>query len=171
MNDDDDQDARSRRQIARAEVRDVGERSSKLANTLMKLSEPALDKLQLQDDVREAVDRARKVKSLTARRRAERALAGDLRGLDLDAVERQLTDYKEGGAAEARRFQDAEKWRTRLVAEGTAALASFPGGRDDKLPYLIADAQSERTTGRPAGAGRKLFRYIAERLKRLTAGS
>src|SRR4051812_39445646 len=129
--DEDEEDARSRRQIARAETRDAGERSTKLANKLMKLSEVALDKLPLEEDVRAAGDRARQVKAHVARRRAERALAGDLRGLDLDAVERQLADYKEGDEAEARRFKAAEQWRSRMVAEGTAVLASFPGGRDD----------------------------------------
>jgi ribosome-associated protein len=169
-NDDEEEDVRSRRQLARAESRDAGERSAKLARTLMEIGEPALAKLQLDEEMRDAVDRARRVRTDQARRRAERALAGDIRRLDLDAVERQLADFKEGSVAEARRFKTAEEWRARLIAEGTAALSSFPGGADALLPDLIADAQRERATGRPAGAARKLFRHVAERLK-TTAGS
>ena len=77
-----DVDDRSNRQIARQRRRAAGDRSATLAAALMKLGEPALRKLDLDDDdLRDAIDRARAVTSHIARRRAERALAGELRAL------------------------------------------------------------------------------------------
>ncbi len=163
--DDDDEEHRSRRQLQRANQRDVGERSARLARELMKLAEASLAKLDLDEDVRDAVDTARATRTDVARRRAERQLAGDLRRLDLEAVEKQLATFHETGAGNTRRFQDAEQWRARLIELGTAALAGFPGGGDDQLPELIEAAQRERATGKPRGAARALFRHIAERLK------
>ena len=67
MSDRDDR-GESRRQIARREQRTAGERSARLANALMKLSASALGKLGLDEELREAVDRARAVTSQVARR-------------------------------------------------------------------------------------------------------
>jgi ribosome-associated protein len=130
----------------------------------MKLSAPALAALHLDDDLRAAIDRARAVTSPGARRRAERGLAGELRRADLADVERRLAGADSGGA-EARVFKLAEGWRARLIAEGPAAAASFPGGTDDALPDLIKNAQRERDTGRPRGAARALFRHLFARLQ------
>jgi ribosome-associated protein len=155
----------SRRQVARRQRRKAGDRSARLANTLMKAPESSLGKLGLDDDLREAVDRARAVTSPIARRRAERALAGDLRRIDLAELETRLANVQETGAAEPRLFHLAEKWRTRLIEEGSAAAAEFPGGNQDPLPALIQQARRERDTGRPPGAARALFRHVMAVLK------
>jgi ribosome-associated protein len=163
---DDDEDERSARQIARGERRDAGDRSARLAKTLMKLPDLAVRKLALDDDVREAISRARAVTSHIARRRAERTLASDLRGFDLEALERQLASASDRERTGARQFQLAEQWRARLIDQGITAAAELPGGADDELALLVEAAQRERTTGKPPGAARALFRAIAERLKR-----
>jgi ribosome-associated protein len=168
--DDDEVEELSARQQKRADQRDAGQRSAKLANALMKLSAVALDKVKLDDDIRVSVDRARAVKSLIARRRAERALAGELRRYELADVEIQLGTIRETAQSESERFKEAERWRARLIDEGTAVLASFPGGGDKQLPTLIENAQREKKTGKPAGAARALFRHVAELLRRSAIG-
>lgn len=162
---DDERDVdEPRRQVARRERRAAGDRSARVARTLMKMSDADAAKLQLEEDLRTALDRARAVTSPGARRRAERGLAGELRRADLDEVERRLAGAADAGAAEARRFKLAEAWRARLIAEGVGAAASFPGGPDDDMPALVQDAQRERDTGRPRGAARALFRHLVARL-------
>lgn len=131
----------------------------------MKLSASAVVKLELEEGLREAVDRARAVTSHIARRRAERALAGDLRRFDLVEVDAKLAKLNETGASDVQRFHLAEQWRARLIEEGIAAAATFPGAADEELPRLVDAAQRERTTGRPPGAARALFRHIVEALK------
>lgn len=161
-----DDDTRTARQIARSKQRRAGDRSAALANKLMKLSDALVNKLDVDEDTREAIARARAVTSHVARRRAERTLAGDLRRLDnLGEIEEQLARVQESGNADARLFQLAEQWRARLVDEGAGALMSFPGGGDDELPRLVDAARRERETGRPPGAARALFRHIVQLLK------
>ena len=158
-------DDRSNRQISRAKRRKDGDRSARLAREIMKLSPSALKKLELDEDQRDAVDRAVVVTTLAARRRAERTLAGDLRRFDLVDLEAKLAALGDSVNADAKHFHNAENWRTRMIAEGVAAIAEFPGGGDDELPRLIDAAQREHTTGRPPGAARKLFRHIVALLK------
>lgn len=156
---------KSARQISRAKQRKAGDRSSRLANALMKLPAPAVKKLELEEDLREAVDRARAVTALIARRRAERTLAGDLRRFDLVELAAKLAKVHEAGNVDTQLLHLAEQWRARLIAEGDTAAAAFPGGATPELMRLIAAAQRERDSGRPPGAARALFRFVAEELK------
>jgi len=160
-NDDD----RTARQIARGKRRQAGDRSARLANALMKLAAPALKKLELDEELRETIERARTVTAHVARRRAERTLAGELRRFDLAELAGQLARLDQAGRTDAHELHLAETWRARLLEGGVAAAATFPGGAGDELPRLIDAAQRERATGRPPGAARALFRHIANALK------
>jgi ribosome-associated protein len=160
-----DDEMKSARQIARSKQRKAGDRSAKLAHQLMQLGAPALKKLELDDDLREAIDRARSVTAHIARRRAERTLAGELRRFDLVALAATLARVHEAGQLDTRDLHLAEHWRARLIEEGLAAAAEFPGGADEELPRLIDAARRERDTGRPPGAARALFRHVVEALK------
>ncbi len=156
-------DERSPRQVSRSQTKKDGDRSAKLARVLMDMKQAALVKLELDDELREAIDRARKVESLSARRRAERTLAGDLRGIDLVELATKIENAGTGNDPGIQHFHTVERWRDRLLAED-AALAEFPAP-DDELPRLIAAAKRERDTGKPPGAQRTLFRHISSLLK------
>lgn len=158
-------DDKTARQIARSQQRRAGDRSAQLANALMKLSEPAVKKLELEDDLREAIDRARTVTTHIARRRAERTLAGELRRHELGEVEAALAKVQDSGGGDVRQFHLAEQWRATLIEQGMAAADSFPAPIDDELPRLVDAARRERETGRPPGAARALFRHITMLLK------
>lgn len=162
---DRENDDRTARQIARGKRRKAGDRSARLATALMKLPAPALKKLELDEELRETIERARAVTAHIARRRAERTLAGELRRFDLPELDDQLARIDEAGSTDAQQFHLAETWRARLLEGGVAAAATFPGGVGDELPRLIDAAQRERATGRPPGAARALFRHIATALK------
>lgn len=158
--DDDDDRPESRRTIARRQRREAGDLSGKLANDLMKLSASMLGELDLDDDLRDLIDRTRAIASQKARRRAERSLAGELRSYDLADLAAQLARVQSAGRAGPALFQQAEQWRERLIAEGISAAAGLPGDTGHPLPRLIERAQRERETGRPKGAARALFRHI-----------
>jgi ribosome-associated protein len=158
-------DDRTARQISRSKTKRAGDRSAKVALQLMKLKDHQLAKLDIEDELREEIETARHVPSHIARRRAERTLAGELRHVDLAVLEDKLAKLEQGDAGDVRKLHEAERWRARLIEEGIAAAADFPGGHDDELPRLIDAAQRERDTGRPPGAARALFRYVMARLQ------
>src|SRR5215475_207256 len=90
-----DRDGESRRQAERRQRRVAGDRSARIASTLMKLADSTLAKLEIDDDLRDAIEHARAVTSPIARRRAERTLAGVLRRIDLSALETGLAGARE----------------------------------------------------------------------------
>ncbi len=166
---DNHDDGETPRQLARRQRRDAGKRSARVAHTLMQLPEALLDGLGLDDDLRRAVLQARRVTSHVARRREERHLAGALRRVDVEELEVRLSHVEEGGRANARQFQLAESWRARLIEGGMAAAeafcVSFAGADRTALAKLIEEAQRERSTGRPRGAARALFRLVMGALR------
>lgn len=163
--DSDDRDGESRRAIARRQTRKAGDRSAKLARTLMEVKDSVLGKLDLDEDVLAEITTARAITSQIARRRAERTVAGALRHVDLVDLAAKLTNIEETGNADPRMFHLAEMWRTKLVEGGMAAAADFPGDTGEPLAQLIVKAQSERDKGKPPGAGRALFRHVVAMLK------
>ncbi|HSD90239.1 MAG TPA: ribosome biogenesis factor YjgA [Kofleriaceae bacterium] len=167
MSNDDDENPRV---LVKRQKRAAGDRSAKLARILMQVPDTTVGKLELGEELQDEVERARKVTSQIARRRAERTLAGALRAIDLVDLQRKLDNVQATGSAEPRMFHLAEKWRARLIEEGSAAAEQFPGGNVDPLPSLIHQARRERDTGKPPGAARALFRHVLEVLKTHEAG-
>jgi ribosome-associated protein len=163
--DGEDDDPRSARQIAREHQREDGERSARLSKALLALPTAALRKLELDDDLRASVDATRAIKSHIARRRAERALAGQLRRADLDVLEYAVAKLRDARADATLKHHTAERWRDRLIADGATAAETFAPGVTPHLLRLIEDAQRERDTGRPRGAGRALYRYLVEAMR------
>lgn len=160
-----DRSDKTRRQIVRAAVKKDGNRSSRVAAQLMKLSDAVIRKLELSIELTDTIKRARAIPSQQARRRAERELAGELRHVDIADVSDRIAKVLETGSVETRHLHLAEQWRAKLVEGGIAAAADFPGGPDDELGRHIERARAERDTGKPPGAGRTLFRHIAAILK------
>lgn len=147
----------------REEKREVGQRSQKLARELMNLLDAKLAEVRLDDVVREEVEASRRHTAPAARRREERRLGGVLREFDMDDIEAALHEATADQRAEAARFKRTERWRTRLVEDddGAAALATELGvPLDEAFVQAIDDARHERATGRPKGAGKKLFKLL-----------
>ncbi len=160
-----DRSDKTRRQIVRAAVKKDGNRSSRVAAQLMKLSDAVIRKLELGVELTDTIKRARAIPSQQARRRAERELAGELRHVNIADVQDRIAKVLETGSVETKHLHLAEQWRAKLIEGGIAAAADFPGGPDDELGRHIERARAERDTGKPPGAGRALFRHIAAILK------
>ena len=160
------------RQIARSKVRRDGDRSGRFARDLMELGAAVLKKLNLEEEMQEVVDRARKVTSHVARRRAERTLAGELRKFDLTELAEKLAKAGQQSDEDVRKFHLAEQWRAKLIEEGMAAAAEMPGAAgDEELPRLVDAARREKATGKPPGAARTLFRHVVGMLEAAEASA
>jgi len=169
MEERDDDDLESPRQNARRRRKEAGNRSTKVAHALMELRATALKKLTLTDEIREATERARATKTMGARRREERRLAGVLRSLDLADVEAQLEEQSKSGRADANMFKRAEAWRIRLIEEGQPAIdalhAELVGLEMKRWQELVENAQREKSHGSPKGAAKVLFRSVMTALR------
>ncbi|BAO43793.1 ribosome biogenesis factor YjgA [Thiolapillus brandeum] len=123
-------------------------------------------RLHLDDKFLEGVALAAKMKPSTGRNRQVKYLVKLLQKQDLDQVRHWFETRNSKHAEENRHFHALEQWRDRLVEEGDAALGEFleqfPQTDRQQLRALIRGAVKEKSTGKPAGAGRKLFRMLRE---------
>ncbi|HEY4056412.1 MAG TPA: ribosome biogenesis factor YjgA [Kofleriaceae bacterium] len=155
---------RTNREVVRGKRRRAGDVSAKIARDLMQIKDAHVKKLRIDDELRDAINEARKITAPIARRRAERTLAGELRRWDLQKLTAEMAKLAEATNVDSRKLHDAENWRTKLIDGGIEAANDLPGGPDDELARMIMSARREKETTKPPGAQRALFREIMKRL-------
>lgn len=138
-----------------------------LADRLIAAPAVLVDHLGLPDKLADAIALARRIPGGGALVRQRQFVAKLMRGLELEPVRAALDAHADAARLDAARFRRAERWRDRLVEGGPADLAEFatecsvdPG----ELAGLVAAAQAENRSGKPAGAARRLFRRVQEAL-------
>ena len=161
MQDEDDipeAPSKSQRKREMLELQDLGAE-------LVKLPETQLATLDLPENLRDAIALARRITSHGAQKRQRQYIGGLLSKLDDVQPVRDLLE-RLGGADKASKakFQDSERWRARLLAEGDTALTEFlaryPGADHQHLRRLVREAAREAAAGKPPRHARELFRYI-----------
>jgi ribosome-associated protein len=87
-----------------------------------------------------------------------------MRRIDVEPLRAALESRDAERRLEARRFQRAERWRDRIVAEGTAAveelLHELPQLDAPAFRALAEEARLADGSGRPPRARRELFRAL-----------
>lgn len=139
-----------------------------LAGRLIDAPEGVLESLQLPEKLVDAILLARRITAHGGRLRQHQFVGKLMRHIDVEPVRAALEAEAAGPKLEALRFKRAEGWRDRLLADGAAALGDFlavcPAADPDAVASLVADAATEQQSGKPAGAGRRLFRSVRKLL-------
>jgi ribosome-associated protein len=138
-----------------------------VADRLISAPDGVAEGLGLPEKLADAIALARRIPGGGALVRQRQFVAKLMRGLDLEPVRAALDAAANDTRLEAARFKRAERWRDRLLEGGEDALAEFTAEfKADRgaLESLVRAAESERDSGRPAGAARRLFREVADRL-------
>ncbi|HOT00495.1 MAG TPA: ribosome biogenesis factor YjgA [Acidobacteriota bacterium] len=136
---------------------------------VLRLDPAAVDRLGLPEPLRLAIGEGRRISAFSARRRHQRYLRRLLLEPEAEPLRQLAAQDGQAARREAARFHWLEEWRERLVAAGDPSLDEFlaahPTADRQELRRLVLAAQRERRDGKPAGAGRALFR----RLRAVTA--
>lgn len=137
-----------------------------LAERMAGLSDRELQRLGVDQALRDAISLVRPMRPSGARNRQLKHCVKFMHGDDLAEVRAYLDNRQSQQVGVNREFHELERWRDRLVGEGDKALEELIGLHRDldrqRLRQLVRDAGRERETGKPAGAGRKLFRYLRD---------
>ena len=145
-----------------------------LGRTLVELPEGRLNALPLDDDLRAAVDLARRIHARSGRKRQLQYIGKLLRNGDPQPVIDALEGMHQEDRRAARTFHQLEEWRERFIHEGDDAvgdwLAQHPGTDRQHLRQLIRQAQKDYRDNKPKGP-RMLFRFLREEAGRQAAGS
>jgi len=133
---------------------------------LIDLTEKEWLELKLTDQIMSGLKQARGMKADNARKRLlkhiTKLLSKEDVGLAKDYFAQQNAQQQKLNHA----FHQLENMRDRMIEEGDSVLQDFLNEHEtadrQQLRQALRNAQKERDTGKPAGAGKKLFRLLRE---------
>ena len=132
---------------------------------LVELSAERLARIDMPDDLREALREAQRLTKHEARRRQMQYIGRLMRDVDPAPLREALDVVKGASAIENARQHRLERLRERLL-EDEAVLTEIgsvhPGADLTRLRQLRRNALKDREEGRPPRAFRELFRLLRE---------
>lgn len=148
--------------------RDMAERQA-LGTQLVKLTDSQLLQMPLDDELRDAVLLARKIRNKHEGYRRQLQFIGKLmRARDIDAIQQAVASLVNSRQEHTAHFQALEAQRDRLLAGGNEALNDFlqqhPDADRQQLRQLIRQANKQHAENKPPVAARQLFVYLRDRL-------
>lgn len=151
---------------SRSQLKREAEALQDLGLALVELPQAKLDRIELSDKLREAIDLARRITAHGGKRRQMQYIGKLMRGLDAEPIRAQIEAFQQADRRAAQRFQQLEALRDKLLAEGDAALGEildrYPRADRQHLRQLIRQAQQERDKNKPPASARVLFKYLRE---------
>lgn len=138
-----------------------------LGRRLVELKPTQLDKLELTDKLRAALEEAHRH---TARGALKRHLSfvGKLvrEQPDIEAIQAYVDRLDSSSQAHAQYFHQLERWRDRLLTgnpeEQQAFIDAYPNADRQTIRQLVRQASKEAAENKPPAAARKLFKLIRE---------
>lgn len=151
--------SKSRRKRESSALQDLGEE-------LTALPAEQLKRLELPQDLFEAVRLAQSITAHGGLQRQRKFIGKLLRGLDPEPIRARLAGLRGASAEKVRLLHHCEEWRDRMLEEGDAPINEFVGEHPEaergKLRQLVRDARREHEAERPPRSARLLFRYLRE---------
>jgi ribosome-associated protein len=138
----------------------------RLGESIVKLPLDRINKIEMPEELREAILLARTLKKHGAMRRQMQYVGTLMRNVDTEPIRSFIDNIKIGSKDESRTFNKLEKWRDDLV-NGKAGvmdcvLNELPGVDRQHIRQLVRNAVKEKEKVRPPKASRALFRYLKE---------
>jgi ribosome-associated protein len=157
----DDRPSKSARKRHSTDLQSLGE-------ALIELSPAELDALPLPEQLRDAVDLAKRITAHGGLYRQKQLIGKLMRKIDAEPIREAMTARRDRERVEALRFHRIEQWRDKLLTEGVDAVArlqaEFPSIDGAALRSLTERARKEQQTSsqKITPAGRELFRLLRE---------
>ncbi len=136
-----------------------------LAEELLGLPRAALEGIGLGADTRLAIEETARIKDRRAMRRHVKRVANCLARESTEPLQALLDARAQQARQATARHHQLERWRSRLIDEGDAALAelldAYPGADRQQLRTLVRAARRDAAQDR-LEAPRKLFRLLRQ---------
>ncbi|MCE5241741.1 MAG: ribosome biogenesis factor YjgA [Syntrophobacteraceae bacterium] len=135
-----------------------------LGEQLVALSPSQVARMEMPEDLREAVLFAGTLKKGEALRRQMQYIGALMREADAGPIRAALEEISRGSGQDAGLFRELEKWRDEIIAGDETLLEKagdrFPGLDRRHLRQLVLNARKEKEEGRVPKSARALFRYL-----------
>lgn len=154
----------SQRPSKSAKKREV-EALQSLGTQLVALSVDRLKKINLPDNLREAVREAQKISSHGAKRRQFQLIGKLMREIDPAPIQEALDEVNGVSAAATARMHNLERLRTRLLEDEKVLgeiAAAHPDADLQRLRQLRRNALKEQEQNKPPRAFREIFKVLRE---------
>ena len=152
----DDRPSKSQLKREMTALQDLGEE-------LVALSTDQLKKIDMPDDLREALREAQRISSHGALRRQYQFIGKLMRSIDPEPLRQALDEIKGLSAVATARMHALERLRERFLADEKVIgeiAATHPGADLQHLRQLRRNALKEQELGKPPRAFRELFREL-----------
>ena len=137
-----------------------------LAKDLVSMPEARLKSLPVDEELRDAIDFTRGIKSHGARKRQLMTVGKMLRLRDNQALLAAVANFDQKARQDNARFHQIETWRDRLLAGDDQVLSGLleevADANAQVLRQLIRNARREAKLNKPPASARKLFKLLRE---------
>lgn len=135
-----------------------------LGEKLMKFSSEQLNNIDLPYEVRDAVDRAKSIKSHGGLRRQMQYIGTLMRKIDAGPVREAIHDIENAQHKQVMIFKELERWRDELINGNDELIEEIlerhPDADRRQLTQLVRNARKETVSNKPPKASRLLFNYL-----------
>ncbi len=156
---DDDWVSKSQRKREADDVLALGEK-------MITLNQEELAQIHMDDELRDALEEAQRIKSNSALKRQKHYIAKIMRGLADDTLAAQVERVLHKDDIYNAQFKRMEKWRDSIIENGDKGindfLAEYPQADRSHLRQLVRNAAKEKKNNKPPAAYRQIFKYIRD---------
>ena len=138
----------------------------KIGEELLALKASDINKMDLPDDLEEAIHTAHRISSRSSMKRQRQYIGKIMRQIDGEAIERQLQKIQHLHDTNTATFKKLESWRDRLLEDDKDALTEIielhPDIDRQHINQLLRQAKREQQNNKAPASARKLFKYLKD---------
>ncbi len=149
--------------VSKSEIKRQMTALQKLGEELIGLSKDKLDKLNLPENLRDAVDQAKRITAHGGLRRQMQYIGRLMRIIDAQPIAAQLEQWRSRHSDENAAFHRMEHWRNRLIENDTSItefIDEYPDTDPQQLRTLIRNCRREAELQQAPKSNRALFKLI-----------
>ena len=151
--------------ISKSEIKRQMIALQKLGEELVALPDSKLDKLELPEILRDAINAAKRITAHGGLRRQLQYIGRLMRITDAAPIAEQLSAWRGDNAEVNAVFHRMEHLRTRLISDDNALtefISAHPDADAQQLRNLIRNARREAAASQPPKSSRALFKLIRD---------
>lgn len=164
--DSDDQSTETEHRVSKSQLKRDSHARQALGQELVQLNREQLHRVDLPEDLLQAILMAQTIKSHGAKKRQLQYIGKLMRDIDIQPIQQILDDINGVSAQAIATQHKIETWRQRLIDQGDEALAALlqecPDIDRQRIRQLLRNIQKETQHNKPPKAFRELFKYLRE---------
>ena len=137
-----------------------------LGEKLLQLSKEQIKEIDIPEEILEALDLARTIKSHEGLRRQIQFIGSLMRKIDSNSIQQAVDQFDQGNYKKALEFKETEQWRDELISGNNELLEKILEDHDNadrqQLSQLVRNARKELGNNKPPKSSRALFKYLRE---------